>query len=110
MNTKKKKEILKAMEDKQKAETIIDSCPHEIKEWYGAAKCKVCEKNLGTYCPKSPDKSCHYPDPSDKDKERVRLLNGILHNLTPKQVKERLMYDHMRDDWCIFCNEPDERK
>jgi len=95
----------------QEAKKIVDNCKHEnVVEFYGSAKCKYCEQTFGWYCPKSPDKSCHYPNPHDKDKHHIVLINDSVFALSEKQVRERIENEHMRDDWCMFCGEPDERK
>lgn len=70
------------------------------------AKCDVCDKRGGWYCPKSPDHTCYYFSRLDAGAtvRHVELRNGQRHLLTgyTKQYES--------EDWCIFCGEPDERK
>ena len=46
----------------------------------GTVRCALCNKGFGWFCPKSPDRYCHYPE-------------------TPSP----------NGDVCIFCGQPDER-
>ena len=66
------------------------------------ATCVFCHRNWGWFCSKSPDNACHYftePDGS------VRLINGT--NVDPPEGHDPEFESY---DWCIYCEEPDERK
>lgn len=56
------------------------NCQHVVVNSHESAICLVCDTNLGWYCEDSPTKSCKYED------------------------------DDYNCDFCIYCNNPDERK
>lgn len=76
----------------------------EFDDW-GGVWCETCGKDLGWYCPDSPDHTCHYYSQRDETGCFVKLIDGTRHYLP---------YDHRwqfeSDDCCLFCGEPEERK
>jgi DNA-directed RNA polymerase subunit RPC12/RpoP len=61
---------------------LKNGCTHTIVKKYGSAVCDICGKEMGWYCPDSPDHICDY---EQEDGE----------------------YD---EDSCRYCGHPDERK
>ena len=80
---------------------IAEPDRRSIRDGCAGAQCAVCKLNLGWYCPDSPDHACHYYSHDGK----VTLVDG-----TEVDVPEKVKGRTESDDWCIFCEEPDERK
>lgn len=66
--------------------------------------CKDCGGDFGWYCPNSPDHKCYYYSEEIDGKRGVTLMNGTFFVLTSGSKQDE------SDDWCIFCNGPEERK
>jgi hypothetical protein len=79
-------------------------CPHAVtpREGYdGRTSCSLCGRDLGWYCPRSPDHLCHY----FSDEGRVELLDGESVPVPPGHDPGRECYE-----WCLYCRQPEERK
>jgi hypothetical protein len=82
-------------------------CKHE--KLHGLAEdkfvsCQTCSENFGWYCPKSPDKQCHYYTFEFPEGRGILLLNGeIMLRPDADQTMES-------SDGCMFCHQPQERK
>lgn len=108
-------EIKKAIELGKQLEK---ECKHEyvIETGYESAICSICGKDLGWWCPESPNHICEYygnhdsgrrvPKASVKDFTKVEPITW---DTTGNYVwsYEGEWYD---GDDCIYCHQPEERK
>jgi len=86
-DNKSKKERLKEIKEliqvlEMEKDNIINTCEHEIIKSGSSAKCDICGKYGGWYCPESLNHMCDYE-------------------------QEDGSYD---EDCCRYCGEPEERK
>jgi len=110
-----KYKIIPMSEKEKTLKSLRGECWHEIvkRGEFGGVRCINCDhwgdkqgKSLGWFCPNSPDHICHYKSVYDYPSglRYVISINGekiILKNYSGK---------HESLDWCIFCDEPEERK
>lgn len=69
-------------EAKKILDKLLEECPHNLVKQYSAARCNICTKYFGHWCPKSKDHMCNY-------------------------IQQDGEYD---EDNCIHCGHPEERK
>lgn len=86
---------------------LKESCPHRIGRLRDSAKCAICDRHFGWWCPDSPDSVCHYyPDFGVAMKEpKIILVDKTIISVPADKAD-----DNYSDDWCIFCGSPEERK
>lgn len=90
---------------------LIFPCSHPLTErretHWGGTRCDACNKNVGGWwCSESPDRACHYHSDQKTGGRRFIALEDGREFVLPED------HDHTSEsiDWCIFCNEPEERK
>lgn len=88
------------------ANQLKSECKHEIVTQYGndpiyndmgSVKCTICGKDLGWWCPDSPNHQCEYYG----NHRGGRMINGNQWEFNGKWTDE---------DDCIYCHQPEERK
>lgn len=87
-----------------------NSCKCNIikKKEYGGAECSICGRDIGWYCPDSPDKICHYfSEKNELDERIITLTNGEEYRISNTCL---ISEENESPDSCLFCCLPNERK
>jgi len=94
------------IELQRKLGQMVNDCKHEVPNYKqdSSARCQICGKYFGWSCHDSPDHVCHYFSIEKDGQIGVELIDGSFYPLPNHNA------DYESDDWCIFCQEPDERK
>jgi len=83
---------------------IINTCPHKVIKQQESAWCLICGRQIGWWCPDSPNNICYYHSEKFDGVYKVRISDGTLVDV-PKGYNPECE----TDDWCIFCGNPLER-
>jgi hypothetical protein len=107
--------ILRVLDDETTGEyhlrnMLVNLCPHDAKriKMGNSGGCEYCygADDKGWWCDESPDNCCHYYSSRDDDNKSFVILSDGSKYILPETHDA----EHETDDWCIFCENPDERK